>query len=191
MRAVYLSSGRGLPSDRPALCLTNSAVAVAPLQHVLLLLKLLLSYAIPDTPAWLQTEIAKIEFNRRELHKRSLSFSRQTSLSSSVDSSPQHQRWVPARRGGRGWWGWRGWRGVARGSEGCLHVWWLGGKKRGRVSSWVVAGWREVERVSSRVVAGFRGCRGWWGLVAVVNMAGTGRAVAYRGLSWGQMIGIG
>ncbi|XP_043212911.1 anoctamin-8-like isoform X1 [Amphibalanus amphitrite] len=79
----------------PNISTTQTVLLIIVLEHVLLLLKLLLSYAIPDTPAWLQTEIAKIEFNRRELHKRSLSFSRQTSFSSSVDSSPQHQRPVP------------------------------------------------------------------------------------------------
>ncbi|XP_037079887.1 anoctamin-8-like [Pollicipes pollicipes] len=76
----------------PDISTTQTVLLVIVLEHALLLLKLLVAYAIPDTPAWLQAEIAKIEFNRREVHKRSLSFG---SSFSSVDSSPQH-RGAPA-----------------------------------------------------------------------------------------------
>ena len=40
------------------------------LQHVLLAVKFLISYAIPDTPHWVATEMAKIEFRRREIEKQ-------------------------------------------------------------------------------------------------------------------------
>ena len=33
------------------------------------MLKLLISYAIPDIPSWVATEMAKIEFHRREIEK--------------------------------------------------------------------------------------------------------------------------
>ena len=35
------------------------------------MLKLLISYAIPDIPSWVATEMAKIEFHRREIEKAS------------------------------------------------------------------------------------------------------------------------
>ena len=35
----------------------------------MLMLKLLISYAIPDIPSWVATEMAKIEFHRREIEK--------------------------------------------------------------------------------------------------------------------------
>jgi len=34
-------------------------------------LKVLIAYAIPDIPHWVATEIAKIEYNRREIEKAS------------------------------------------------------------------------------------------------------------------------
>ena len=35
----------------------------------MIILKLLISYAIPDVPSWVATEMAKIEFHRREIEK--------------------------------------------------------------------------------------------------------------------------
>ena len=40
-------------------------------QHLMLMLKLLISYAIPDIPSWVATEMAKIEYHRREIEKAS------------------------------------------------------------------------------------------------------------------------
>jgi hypothetical protein len=40
-------------------------------QHVLLVLKIWISYAIPDIPNWVATEVAKIEWRRREAEKSS------------------------------------------------------------------------------------------------------------------------
>ena len=39
-------------------------------QHVLLAVKFFISYAIPDTPHWVATEMAKIEYRRREIEKQ-------------------------------------------------------------------------------------------------------------------------
>ena len=44
---------------------------LTPFQHLMLMLKLLISYAIPDIPSWVATEMAKIEFHRREIEKAS------------------------------------------------------------------------------------------------------------------------
>lgn len=35
-------------------------------EHLLLLLKSAIAFAIPDVPHWVQTEMAKVEFQRRE-----------------------------------------------------------------------------------------------------------------------------
>ena len=37
----------------------------------MMMLKLMISYAIPDIPSWVETEMAKIEFHRREIEKAS------------------------------------------------------------------------------------------------------------------------
>ena len=73
------------------IAIAQTVLLIIVLERVIPLLKPLLSYAISDTPVWLQTKIAKIELNWRELHKRSLSFSEQTSFCPWVDSSPQHR----------------------------------------------------------------------------------------------------
>ena len=43
---------------------------LCPLQHLLLEAKFFISYAIPDTPHWVATEMAKIEYRRREIEKQ-------------------------------------------------------------------------------------------------------------------------
>ena len=35
----------------------------------MILLKVAIAYAIPDTPVWVETEMAKIEYRRRETEK--------------------------------------------------------------------------------------------------------------------------
>ena len=40
-------------------------------QHLMLAMKGLIAYAIPDTPQWVATEMAKIEYKRREIEKSS------------------------------------------------------------------------------------------------------------------------
>ena len=37
---------------------------------MLLAVKFFISYAIPDTPHWVATEMAKIEYRRREIEKQ-------------------------------------------------------------------------------------------------------------------------
>jgi hypothetical protein len=39
------------------------------LQHVVLAIKFAVSYAIPDIPEWVEDEIAKVEYKRREAEK--------------------------------------------------------------------------------------------------------------------------
>ena len=39
------------------------------MQHVMILLKVAIAYAIPDVPVWVETEMAKIEYRRRETEK--------------------------------------------------------------------------------------------------------------------------
>lgn len=38
-------------------------------QHAVLALKFAVAYAIPDIPEWVETEIAKVEFQRRQALK--------------------------------------------------------------------------------------------------------------------------
>ena len=38
----------------------------------MILLKVLIAYAIPDIPRWVATEMAKIEYKRREIEKGAL-----------------------------------------------------------------------------------------------------------------------
>lgn len=38
-------------------------------QHVVLAIKFAVAYAIPDIPEWVETEIAKVEFQRRQALK--------------------------------------------------------------------------------------------------------------------------
>ena len=51
---------------------TQTVLVIIGLEHVMLMLKLLLHYAIPDIPSWVATEMAKIEWRRREAEKLSL-----------------------------------------------------------------------------------------------------------------------
>lgn len=44
-------------------------VVVVLVEHLLLLLKSAIAFAIPDIPHWVQTEMAKVEFQRREAAK--------------------------------------------------------------------------------------------------------------------------
>ena len=56
-------------------------------QHVMILLKVAIAYAIPDVPVWVETEMAKIEYRRRETEKNLSSAQmviRQASMASPV-----------------------------------------------------------------------------------------------------------
>nr|CAD7194174.1 unnamed protein product [Timema douglasi] len=50
--------------------------------HIMLTLRFIISCAIPDLPEWVATEMAKVEFSRREAHRR---------LSSTTTSPPPEQ----------------------------------------------------------------------------------------------------
>ena len=54
-------------------------------QHIMILLKVAIAYAIPDTPVWVETEMAKIEYRRRETEKN-LSISHMMAGASSMIS---------------------------------------------------------------------------------------------------------
>ena len=51
----------------------------------MILLKVAIAYAIPDTPVWVETEMAKIEYRRRETEKN-LSISHMMAGASSMIS---------------------------------------------------------------------------------------------------------
>ena len=55
-------------------CSQQIAIPFLP-QHFLLFVKVCIAYAIPDMPNWVATEMAKIEYRRRQLEKRSFSIS--------------------------------------------------------------------------------------------------------------------
>jgi anoctamin-8 len=40
------------------------------LQHIMLTIRFIITYAIPDLPSWVATEMAKVEFSRREAFRR-------------------------------------------------------------------------------------------------------------------------
>ncbi len=54
---------------------TQTILLIIVLEHVMLLLKIWISYAIPDIPSWVATEMAKIEWKRREAEKSTRSYS--------------------------------------------------------------------------------------------------------------------
>ena len=53
-------------------------------QHVMLMLKYWIAFAIPDIPSWVATEMAKIEWRRRETEK--LSHALHLTASTSLDT---------------------------------------------------------------------------------------------------------
>lgn len=58
------------------------------LQHMMLILRLLITCAIPDLPDWVATEMAKVEFARREAVRRLSSTT--TPLQSDMSLPPAH-----------------------------------------------------------------------------------------------------
>merc|ERR1712107_980062 len=61
---------------------TQTVLLIIILEHVLLLVKIWIAYIIPDIPSWVATEMAKIEWRRREAEKsiQSFNFTPATSL---------------------------------------------------------------------------------------------------------------
>ncbi|KAF4530758.1 hypothetical protein B566_EDAN007980 [Ephemera danica] len=54
----------------PEMSTTQTILLIVILEHIMLILRFVISYAIPDLPAWVATEMAKVEFSRREAFRR-------------------------------------------------------------------------------------------------------------------------
>ncbi|XP_039276146.1 anoctamin-8 [Nilaparvata lugens] len=54
----------------PEMSTTQNILLIVALEHVMLILRLLVTCAIPDLPDWVATEMAKVEFARREAVRR-------------------------------------------------------------------------------------------------------------------------
>lgn len=68
------------------------------IQHVLLVLKNWISYAIPDIPSWVATETAKVEWKRREREKQAtFNFMTPSMSLDTVDKSIQTEDILPDR----------------------------------------------------------------------------------------------
>lgn len=50
----------------PEMSTTQTILLIVALEHIMLILRFLISYSIPDLPDWVATEMAKREFARRE-----------------------------------------------------------------------------------------------------------------------------
>lgn len=50
----------------PDMTATQTILLIVALEHVMLTIRFVITCAIPDIPSWLATEMAKIEWNRRE-----------------------------------------------------------------------------------------------------------------------------
>ncbi|XP_065335769.1 anoctamin-8 isoform X2 [Cloeon dipterum] len=57
----------------PEMSTTQTILLIVILEHVMLTLRFVISYAIPDLPSWVATEMAKVEFSRREACRRASS----------------------------------------------------------------------------------------------------------------------
>merc|ERR1739844_372571 len=65
---------------------TQTILLIIILEHLMLLLKSWIAFAIPDIPSWVATEMAKIEWRRREMEKSSSSHLFHLSQSTSLDT---------------------------------------------------------------------------------------------------------
>ncbi|XP_014250466.1 anoctamin-8 [Cimex lectularius] len=54
----------------PEMSTTQNILLIVALEHVMLLLRLIVKVAIPDLPEWVATEMAKVEFARREAMRK-------------------------------------------------------------------------------------------------------------------------
>lgn len=55
----------------PNMSTTQTVLLIVALEHVVLALRYIISHSIPDLPDWVATEMAKVEFARREAVRRS------------------------------------------------------------------------------------------------------------------------
>ncbi|XP_019619583.1 PREDICTED: anoctamin-8-like isoform X1 [Branchiostoma belcheri] len=72
----------------PGLSTTQLIIMAVVVEHALIALKFILSYAIPDIPEWVEKEMAKVEFKRRQAHKKLEFLRRQNSLIAEDKASP-------------------------------------------------------------------------------------------------------
>lgn len=50
----------------PDMSTTQTILLIVGLEHIMLILHYLISFSIPDVPEWIATEMAKVEFARRQ-----------------------------------------------------------------------------------------------------------------------------
>lgn len=68
----------------PDMSTTQTILLIVALEHLVLILRYIISHSIPDLPDWVATEMAKVEFARREAVRRS-------SAASTVEVPPTEQ----------------------------------------------------------------------------------------------------
>lgn len=68
----------------PEMSTTQTILLIVALEHVVLIVRFLISYSIPDLPEWVATEMAKVEFARREAVRRFSSTSTQEFISTGL-----------------------------------------------------------------------------------------------------------
>ncbi|XP_069166771.1 anoctamin-10 isoform X3 [Procambarus clarkii] len=73
----------------PEMSTAHTVLLIIVLEHAMIALKYGISYAIPDIPEWIATEMAKVEFQRREALRR---FSTSNSPPTREDSQPSSPR---------------------------------------------------------------------------------------------------
>ncbi|KAK4287830.1 hypothetical protein Pmani_039110, partial [Petrolisthes manimaculis] len=72
----------------PHMSTTQTVLLIIVLEHAMIALKYGISYAIPDIPEWVATEIAKVEFQRREALRRLSTSNSPPTREDSQPSSP-------------------------------------------------------------------------------------------------------
>ncbi|XP_042202982.1 anoctamin-8-like isoform X2 [Homarus americanus] len=75
----------------PEMSIAHTILLIIVLEHAMIALKYGISYAIPDIPEWIATEMAKVEFQRREALRR---LSTSNSPPTREDSQPPSPRYL-------------------------------------------------------------------------------------------------
>ncbi|KAL0278801.1 UNVERIFIED_CONTAM: hypothetical protein PYX00_000506 [Menopon gallinae] len=68
----------------PEMSTTQTILLIVALEHIVLIVRFLISYSIPDLPEWVATEMAKVEFARREAVRRFSTTSTQELISTGL-----------------------------------------------------------------------------------------------------------
>ncbi|XP_053629795.2 anoctamin-10 isoform X2 [Cherax quadricarinatus] len=74
----------------PEMSTAHTILLIIVLEHAMIALKYGISYAIPDIPEWIATEMAKVEFQRREALRRLSSSNSPPTREDSQPSSPRY-----------------------------------------------------------------------------------------------------